>query len=452
DERRLFTRLSVFAGGCAVEPAEAVCGDQGPGIRDQEAGIAQPSPPTPDPRPPTSVLDGLSSLVDKSLLRQIEAGDDESRFSMIETIRDFAADRLDHEGEAEALRERHAEYYLAFAEAAEPQLDGPEQATWLERLEREHDNLRAALDWALDRGESEIALRLSGALWRFWHTRGYLSEGRRLLASALKLADGGRPPAPADAAAPDAPIRANVLAGSGRLALTQGGDERAKEFYEQALALYRALGDRRGTARALNRLAGIAGRANDYDRANALFHEALALFRELGDRIYIARVLSNRSLIALRRDDDAQAQALLEESLALRRQLDDTIGIVWSLANLGEVAHRRGDSDQAGVRYAESLALGRKLGAREAIAVCLEGLAQIAAARDRLERAARLWGAAEALRESIGAYGQQVWRARYESAVTAARARAGREAFETAWADGRETPLDRLIDELARAG
>jgi len=386
----------------------------------------------------------MASLVDNSLLQQVETADGDARFMMLETIREYALERLVATAERAPLRQQHAGYYLRLAEQAEPELDRQQQDIWLERLEREHDNLLAALDAAWEQKAAEVALRLCGALAIFWHTRGYLSEGRRWIDAALGIAP------PADVAEPWlTALRAKTLSGAGRLALTQGDYEQARAHYDAALALFQQLEDQRGVATALNGLAGLEGRLGNYAQSQAHFDAALARFQQLGDKLNSARLLSNRGLIALIEGDEVRAKTYLESSLAIRREIGDTIGMIWSIANLGEIAIRQGDTAQAFARYTRSLALSQKLGAKEGIAVCLEGLAQVSAARGRPAPAARLWGAAEALRESIGAARQQVWRDRYERAVSAARAQAGPAPFEAVWAVGRDMPLEQAIAEAS---
>ena len=353
---------------------------------------------------------------------------------------DHRLERLVATGERAPLRQQHAGYYLRLAEQAEPELDRQQQDIWLERLEREHDNLLAALDAAWEQKSAEVALRLCGALAIFWHTHGYLSEGRRWIDAALSIA-------PADTAL--TALRAKALSGTGRLALTQGDYAQARAHYDAALALFQQLADQRGIAIALNGLAGLEGRLGNYAQSQAHFDAALERFQQLGDKLNSARLLSNRGLIALIEGDQVRAKTYLEGSLAIRREIGDTIGLIWSIANLGEIAIRQGDTAQALARYTRSLALSQKLGAKEGIAVCLEGLAQVAAARRKPLPAARLWGAAEALRESIGAARQQVWRDRYERAVSAARAQAGPAPFEAVWAVGRDMPLEQAIAEAS---
>jgi predicted ATPase/Tfp pilus assembly protein PilF len=443
NEQLLLARLAIFVGGCTVDAAEAVCA----GVGSWGLGVDS-APRSPNSQPPTPVLDSMSSLVDNSLLQQVETGDGDARFVMLETIREYALERLVATGERAPLRQQHAVYYLRLAEQAEPELDRQQQDVWLERLEREHDNLLAALDAVWEQNAAELALRLCGALAIFWHTRGYLSEGRRWTDAALALAS------PADTAAEPAlaALRAKALSGAGRLALTQGDYEQARAHYDAALALFQQLDDQRGVATALNGLAGLEGRLGNDALAQAHFDAALERFQQLGDKLNSARLLSNRGLIALIQGDQARAKTYIEGSLAIRREIGDTIGLIWSIANLGEIATRQGDTAQAIARYTRSLALSQKLGAKEGIAVCLEGLAQVAAARARPLPAARLWGAAEALREAIGAAHQQVWRDRYDRAVSAARAQAGPAPFDVVWAAGRDMPLEQAIAEAMETG
>lgn len=437
DKRQLFTRVGVFMGGCTVEAVTAIC---------YEPESSQGSRKN---NTPIMVLNGLTALVDMSLLQQIENSDDELRFTMLETIREYALELLIERDEFDRLRRRHAEYYLALAEVGEPLFYEPEQEHWITRLEREHDNLLTALGWAAEQNDGLALLRLGQALWMFWHTRGYLAEGRHWLNLALTAKDESVLPdneAPA-MAEERRRLRARVLNGAARLALTQGDVAQAHTLYEEALALFQSIGDRRGSAIVLNGLAGLAGRLDDHVRSEALFEEGLAHFQALGDTLNVARLLSNRALVALFRDDTSSARDFLEESLSLRRSLGDTIGMIWSLANLGEIANREGDGVQAIARYTESLAVSRKLRAREGIAVCLEGMAQALASLGQELRAARLWGAAEALRETFGAARQQAWRAHYEAAITAARVLADAAEFDREWAGGREAALEQIIAE-----
>jgi len=252
DEKTLFGRLSVFSGGRTLEAIEEIC----------------------DPEGDLEALDGVESLLEKSLLRQEEGPNGEPRYVMLETVHEYAREKLEQSGEAEVMRGAHAEYFLALAKDAEPALKGPEQLEWLERLEAEHDNLRAALGWALESKEGELALRLAGTLWWFWFVHGHLRESRAWLEAAL--AEG--------AALSSAPkVRAKALTGAGRLALEVGELERARALLEEGVQLFREAGDEAGLAEALDNLAIAAAFSGELEKAKPLFEESLALYREAGD-------------------------------------------------------------------------------------------------------------------------------------------------------------------------
>ncbi|MDQ3928632.1 MAG: tetratricopeptide repeat protein [Chloroflexota bacterium] len=420
-EQRLFARLGVFVGGCTLEAAEAVVNLDGDCAVD--------------------VMEDLVSLVDKSLLRQVEQEQGGPRFVMLETIREFALERLEESGDFAWLRQKHAEYCLAFAETAEAHLEGAQQASWLDRLEGEYGNLRFALEWAVTRSAVEIAWRLSGALWPFWEIRGYLSEGRSWLEAALAVDEGRREPkadipkrhggegedeAPASSRGALA-ARAKALIGAGTIAQMQGDYVRAPSFFNESLALLRDLGDKRALNRSLKHLAWFAHVRGDYERAAALWDESLtesqalndaagialarhglgevalvhgdygragqlleaslAVFREVGDTADIAMVLRNLGELAQQQGDVARARRMLNESLALFRNLGDTLGIAMVLAPLGAVAQQQGDHGQAQSLLDESLRLSRNVGAEHCSAIALALLGETALAEDDLERA-----------------------------------------------------------------
>jgi predicted ATPase/predicted Ser/Thr protein kinase len=408
EERTLFTRLAIFVGGCTIEAIEAVCAE-----------------------PDLAVLDGVASLVDKSLLRQVEGPDGDTRFSMLETIREYALERLEASGDAATLQQRHAAYYLALAEQAEPELIGASQVRWLTLLRAEHDNLRAALEYL----DAPVALRLAGALWRFWYTCGFLSEGRKWLGRALDRCG--------DAPAPD---RARALAGLGGIAWAQGDYPVARGYEDQALQLYHEMEDRQGAARALNILGVIALDLGEYARAQQHYTESTALFQTLNDRWGLASALSNLGVAFQYQHDYVQAQTYYHQSLDLRRGLGDRRGIAITLGNLAEVALLQGDCPQASGWFRESFGLRRGLGDDEGTAYCLEGLAGVAAALGDPLRAACLWGAAEALREATGAPMPPAERAQSEAAVGAARGASDAAAFAAAWADGRSLTPEQALD------
>jgi predicted ATPase/class 3 adenylate cyclase len=453
-ERQLFMRLGVFAGGATLEAAEAVASELK--IENEELRKGHDADQSSMFNSQFSILDGLASLVDKSLLRQDESTSGESRFVMLETIREFALEQLQASAAAETLRQRHAGYYLLLAEQAEPELIGSLQEVWLDRLESEHDNLRAALQWALNREAVEAAMRIAGAIWRFWYTRGYLSEGRRWLESVLALVD-TLPDVddtsvvralPFGLALPPASrieVWAKALTGAGGLAWAQGEYRPAQSYYADALSLYRELKDRPGIAQVLNNQGMVALHQEQYARAEAFYTQSLALFRMLNHTWGTANTLGNLGMVAQLQGDDAQAQRFYTESLAVRRQLRDKRGISLMLNNLGEVTLNQGDTVQSFAFYVECLALCRELHDREGAAYCLEGLAGIAVARRQIERAAQLWGIAEGLREAIGSPLMPADRTRYDRLVAEARAQADPAAWQSAWEAGRQTRLDQAV-------
>ncbi|MFL5733527.1 MAG: tetratricopeptide repeat protein [Chloroflexia bacterium] len=465
EERRLLRALSVFAGGFTLEAARAVCC----------AG--------PEPRDEYEVLDLLSHLVRKSLViaeeYQVPAGH-EVRYRMLDTIRQYSWEkRVEEDGRGAWLGE-HRDCYLQLAEAAQPELVGEEQEVWLDRLEVEHDNLRAAIDWSI-RGDrdAEAALRLSAALWRFWDVRGYISEGRRWLRESLEM----------DGEAPHL-VRAKAMSAAGNLALEQGEYDEAQALHSAALVLRREADDRHGAANSLTNLAVVARRTGDYDRAAELDEESLAIFRDLGFRNGIASVLGNLGYVEECRGNYSRAQELCEESLELFRETGDTLGVIIALNNLGDlariqesyeratdlyyeamglarslgdplsivallnnlgaVANRLGDYKRAAELYLESLFKCVKLVHKQGIAECLEGLAT-AQMRDDPEAAAELFGAAEVLRESISTQWPPAEREFYEARKAKLETSIGERAFRTARARGRARELEAAV-ELATQG
>ena len=416
-ERVLFRRLSVFVGGFTLEAAEAVC--TGKGVEAAE------------------VLDVLTHLVDKSLV-VVDEQPGEARYRLLDTVRQYGRDRLLESKEAPVVRQRHRDWYLGLAERAEPELHGPDQGVWLDRLETEHDNLRAALEWSFGGGEPEAGLRLAQALHYFWLARGYLSEGRRWLEEALSGSSGASTPA-----------RANALFAAGLLANFQGDYERAAALAEESLSLSRALGYKEGIALSLFSLGAGARVEGDLERAIGLFRESLALFRELGDQLRIAFSLRNLGITVGAQGDYEQAATLVEESLALSREMGYKRYAALSLVSLGSLASRRGEYGRATALLEESLVLVRGLRLNLLVGSCLEGLAAVVCAQGQFERAARLYGAAEALREAVGV---RLWPdglAEHNRNVAAVRTGLGGEAFTSAWAQGRAmTPAQAIAYAL----
>ena len=368
-ERILLRRLAVFAGGWTLEAAEGVCGDES--------------------MDPADVLDRLTRLVDKSLVI-MEALDGETRYRLLETVRQYSREKLLDSGEATRIRDRHRGSYLELAERAEPMLIGPEQSAWMERLEVEHSNLRVALEWSkTGDGGAEALVRLAAALWRFWNVRGYGSEGRGWLEAALSQA-GHAPRA----------TRARLLFGAGVLAWFQQESGRAAALGEESLALARELGDKRAVAHSLRLLAAVAW--YDYERAKALGEESLALFRELGDKLGISAVLRFLGFHAMTYDEFEAAMAPFEESLRLARALKDERGIAWSLHGLGGVPFQQARYEEAVALHEEALSLFRDLGDKWGMSSALGSLGAIARYRGDYERAATLLEESLQVRKEMG--------------------------------------------------
>jgi non-specific serine/threonine protein kinase len=412
-------------------------------------------------------------LVDQSLLLHEEQADGEPRFAMLETIREFGLEQLAANGDAELLQQRHAAWCEVLAIQAEEELAGPEQATWLSRLEAELGNLRTALDWAISCGDADSGQRLASALTRFWDARGHLSEGRGWLERVLTID-----------ADPNT-SRARALVGAAVLARKQGDYAHAGESYEAALTIFRAVGDRSNVAVSLTNLGVVAQDQGEFDRAAALHEEALTLFRDLGDRARVAASLNNLGIVARRRGnlaramalyeealdlwrdlgdaqrialglnnlgvvaygqgDDVRAASLYEDALALWRELGDKWGTALSLSNLAEVLYDQGNHQQAVGYYQESLVLRREQGDQMGIAECLAGLAGVAVALGRPAQAARLYGAAEALREAIGTPLPPTERETQERTVAEIRARLSEREFNAAWLAGRALSAEHAV-------
>ena len=452
-EQRLFGRLSVFAGSWTLEAAEVICSGNG-----LEEG---------------SILDLLARLVDKSLV-VVEVGESEARYRLLEPIRQYARERLTVVRAVEEMQRRHAEYYLAQARAAEPELTGQQQVMWLERLELEHDNLRAALGASIER-EWELGLRLSAALWRFWYMRGYLSEGRRWLEEGLARNDvmplevqvkaldgaGWLSQAQGDYSQANAlyweqltfsreledeGAIARSMGNLGSVAISQGDQERATEFLEESLTSLRKLGRKKDIVSVLTDLGTLASAQGELARAIALFEEALALSREVGDVLGVAVSMGNLGLTALAQGDHRLATPLLEESLALFREVGDKQDIAIAVIYLGFTALSQGDHERATELLCEGLSLGRELDEKPSIAKSLEGLAATAGIMGQGNRTARLWGAAQALREDIKAPLPSHEQSLHEPYVASARLQLGEESWQATCEEGRKMAPDEAAE------
>jgi predicted ATPase/class 3 adenylate cyclase len=414
EEQKLFRRLAVFVGGCALEAIESIC------ILADD----------------TRVLDTIDSLVGKSLLRQAETHG-EARFTMLETIREYARERLIADGEAEAVQKRHRDYFLALAEKAAPKLLGAEQGGWFERLDREHDNLRSALEWSLSEPGSEGGLRLCSALQRFWWTRGHLSEGREWCARALGV------PKTEELM----PARAKALTGSGLLAYWQGDYPAARAQHEECLAIWRQRGDRRGIGISLHNLGMVARSQGDYAAAHSMYEESLAITRELGNRWSLAASLMNLGNLAAEQGDYRGSRTRLEESLSIFQELGDRVSIATALENLGNGAYEQGELDSARALHVESLTMRRQLGDKLGIVISLERLAAVVASLGSPLRAGRIWGMAERLWVEIGSGLEPKERSQHDQRVAAVRAAVKDDAaFDRAWQEGRAMSLEQAIE------
>ena len=408
EEQVLLGELSVFAGGFALESAESVCSGE---------GIEEPE-----------VLDLLTSLVDKSLVQASEQGG-EARYRLLETVRQYGREKLEKAGTEPNIRRRHAEFFLRFAERAEPRINGKERELWLARLDAEHDNLRAALAWTQESVEAEMGLRLAGALSWFWFHREYWSEWRRWLDGMLAIRESAGGPGPAAA-------RAKALSGAGFLAWMQGDQGQARSQLEESVALWRAVGDKQGLAQALRFLSGSFESRGDYVAARPLAEESVKLFREGDDTFGLGISLSRLGITALAQGDYEVARAALEEGVEICREIEDDWALALALRNLGIGALREGDLEEAVVRLAESLGVLRETG-NPLYMQNLELLAAAVSMRGDHRRAAILFGAAEALREAVGAFVLPLYRAEYDRGLAAARAGLDETTLGAALSEGR---------------
>jgi predicted ATPase/DNA-binding CsgD family transcriptional regulator len=442
-EQGMLGRMGVLAGGGALEAIEEICGD---------------------PTDPTATLDLLTRLIDKSLVLV----DDDSgvrRYSLAETVRLFAQERLVASGVAEEAHHRHADHFLGFAEAAEPELWTRESATWLDYLEADHDNFRAVLRQAIGHDHAEMAQRLGAALYRFWMLRGHLTEGLLWLESAISCSSGATPSA-----------RARALNAAGHLSRALGKYDQAAQFYELSLALYQHVSDERGAALAMNNLGVVAQFQQDYARAVDLHQESLRLFRIANDAAGVAVALYTLGTMAQLRGDYDHAFALCEESVAQFRQLGDRHGVASALSSLGNVAWASDRPETAAACYQEAVALFRELGDRRELAAALRNLASaahdagdipqsVAQARESLtlcdelgdiggilgslailadawpkgmddETAVRLLGAIDALRRQMDTSAELIGGRDPTFLIAALRERLGPVAFTAAWESG----------------
>jgi len=418
-ERELLRRLSVFVGGFTLEAAEAVC-----------SGF-----PADDGLGRGEVLDGLSRLVDKSLVLVVER-DGDARYRLLETVRQYGREKLERSGEAEGIRRRHAGFMLTLAEEAGPELKGLRQGAWLGRLETEHGNLRAAMRWLLEKGEAQASARFAWALWLFWFHRGHQDEGRRWIEGVLAKGDGLPPD-----------LRARVLYADGAMSWGLRETSDTIRLLEESRALFGRAGDRHGEALALAAAGVPTLQQGDVERATAILEEGIELLREAGDKWETSFMLAHLGMIYLDQDEQARATMLFEESLALSREVGHKFSGSVSLYNLAGAAQGRGDHERAAELYAEGLALAVELSDKANAAYCLEGLARVTSVRGDHERAVRILGAAEALLEAAGGplYAHAQDRVHYERVVGALRSGLDEEVFRAAWSEGRAMEITQAV-------
>jgi predicted ATPase len=459
-EQTLFRRLSVFTGGCTLEGAEAVCDTK------SDLGL--------------DILDGMASIVDKSLAQQIEQGSTETRFLLLSTIREYALERLAESNDEAATRRAHAAYYLVLAEeGAEDVVAHPE---WLDRFEIEHDNFRLALDYLVKTGDAEWGLRLGAALFRFWETREYLSEGRDSIARLLAL----------EGTAARPKLRARLSFAAAVLAGEQGDYASARQLFEESLETCLELDDNRGVAvalnalalnardrgelplasllfercvaiwkdldssadiaRALSNLANVTKLQGDYERASSLYDECLTMFRKAGDGAGVAWTLNYQGDVAREKSDFVAARSFCEQSLAAFRELRDGWGIASALADLASLSFDQGNDAEARRLYGESIRMFKELGHKRGIARALECLAASAAAQSNAEQSLRLAGAAAALRQRLGAPLAPTEQPRLEKALEFARRTLGNAAGLAAWMEGWAMPIEQAVREALDGG
>jgi predicted ATPase/DNA-binding winged helix-turn-helix (wHTH) protein len=455
-EQKLLRRFSVFSGGATLEAVEAVCNTA------LDLGIA--------------VIEGLSSLLEKNLIQRVDRPDAEARFTMLQTIREYAAERLAASEDDSAVRRAHAAYCLVLAEEGNPELSPAERSGWLARCDLEIDNFRAALDWLFQTRSLDWGMRLCMALFRFWDMREHLIEGRSRLEAILQLAGDGH-----------AKERARTAVFLGAITTAQGDFPSAQRFLEQSLAINRQTGDRWGIATSLNAIGVCARDRGDYACALESFERSLSCWRELGDRLSAARCLHNLANVLKSPGEYARARAALEEAAAIFEELGDHSGAAWSINSQGDTAREQGDlaaarqlyeraislfracSDEWGAArsltdigyihceqaeyaaayaaYREALEIFRGLGHRRGIARALEGCACLAAARGQAVTALRLAAAAAALRVSIGAAPLSLTeQQRLDRQLLRAWESLGKAAGEKAWAEGSAMSVERAIE------
>jgi tetratricopeptide (TPR) repeat protein len=419
-EQTLFRRLSIFVGGSTIESAAAVCDADG------DLGI--------------DIVDGLASLVDKSLLRTVEGDNAEPRFQMLETIREYGLEKLAESDEADAIRRRHEDHFLALAIEAEPQLLGARQKDWLDRLDHERDNLRAALWRGADDGRIDAALEAGGALWRFWHQRGHLAEGREALEALLD-----RP-----AAAARTTARSKALAGLGGVIYWQGNIPAARPVYAEALAIQRELDDPAGLAEALYNAGYVAVLLGDRATARANYADSMNLYEQLGSEKDLLRLREAQVFLMHNEGEYASARALQRENVEAFRRAGETGRVAIGATLLAGIDLRLGEFAEAHAGLADAVEIFHETGDMQGLVRISMIAAALAIAEGDFERAALLSGAGAVLKEPLGEIATPLRMLQIEDPVPAARAGLGDTAFDAAFSAGRVMSLEGLV-ALVRA-
>ncbi len=427
-ERSLFRRLAVFVGGWTLAAAEHVARAEM-----QSASSGAPHSQA-SGLPALGILPLLSRLIDKSLVATLTKGE-QTRYQFAETIREYARQKLVESGESDRMRDAHLSYFLGLAEEGEPSLYNAEQVFWLNRLELEHDNFRAALGWALECDKAEAGLRLASALGEFWERHGYLVEGSEWFRKAIAKFTRG-----------SVEMRARAIVRAAKLEWTHGGYDRALALAQDSLTLYRALGDDLGMAFSLYTLGGVHHYAGDHDHAISLLESSLRLFRQTRNAWGTAATLLWLACARMKQGDTEGAAPLWDESLSLFKDLGDQWGTAFALGGLGDTARMRGEYARAHRLLVDSLVLHWRQGNTSSITFVLESLATAADAEGQPERAARLWGGAGALHKSIGTPVPPAYSAEYARYLAHADGQDGASTLAAAYADGQAMTLKQMIE------
>ncbi|MDP9410692.1 MAG: helix-turn-helix domain-containing protein [Actinomycetota bacterium] len=426
-ERELFRRLSTFSGGFTLQAVEAVGSE--PNAAEDGSG-------------PEEVLELLGVLVEQSLVLAEVGGGGPTRYRMLEPVHQYALRRLEESGEAEGARRRHAAFYLALAEAAEPELKGADQVEWLGRLEREQGNLRATWNWLLERGDAEAAAQFGYSLYVFWWIRGYHTEGRRWMEATLSRETDLSPVG-----------RAKALFVCGAMAMAQGDHSVAETCYTESDALFEAARDIYGGARPKLGLGLLAMSRADAQQATEYLRESAKAASEAEDSFWASLSLSALGMVSFGQGKYDEARTSLTEGLALAKRAGDRFSRYIALYNRSVLAQAQGDNDRAAALFEEGLMFSLEVGDYANIAYCMEGLAAVAVARDEADLATLLLGAAQRLCEGVGSavYTYRPDRSLQERTMEIARVRLGEPKFEEAWTQGGAMSFEQAIEHALRA-